>query len=144
MDILIPLTPEAGGEHFAALLAPDPARRAVVDNIACKLEPSPAEAPSGHGRLGDRARCYVSRQGFRRATLRSILSATGQSIPEWAREGHKAAAQNEAFIAAYRDAYNDARRADRYERREQARVDNMAGRWQHERGTLQALRTGVR
>lgn len=118
MDIIFPRTPEDGGSNLAALLAADPGRRAVFKNIAFRLEPD--------GRLGDRARFYVASAPFRRATLRSVLSATGQHIPTWAREGRAAERQNADFITAYRESYTDFRREVRAEAKAQRRADYEA------------------
>jgi hypothetical protein len=119
MDILIPATPEAGGSALTALLAADPGRRAVFDNLVSRLE--------ADGRCGDRARYYIARHAFRRATLRSVVSATGQRIPEWTRESRAAERQNTAFIAGYRDTYNAFRKDVRTRPRPSAMPDMISG-----------------
>lgn len=80
MEII--LDPAAGGDNLAALLSADPQRRAIARAIFARLE--------SDGRFGRRALDYIAAAPLRRATLRSILSAAGQRIPEWTREGSKA------------------------------------------------------
>jgi hypothetical protein len=65
------------------------------------------------GRVGDIARYYVIRSPFRRAVFRGSLIALGMTLPTWSKETPAAAADNRAFVAAFREDYNRHRRKTR-------------------------------
>jgi hypothetical protein len=99
----------AGANKLAAFLAADPNRLPVLNYIRSKLE--------ADGRVGDLARFYIVRNGFRRAVFRGTLIATGLPVPEWAKETPDAAFDNLHFIEFHREAYNRVRNEQRHERR---------------------------
>ena len=88
--------PDTLPDGLVAVLAVDPPRRAAFTGIVSRLEPDRT--------IGDKARAFVIMTQTRKATLRSALTATGQSIPKWARDGNGADKANAAFLAEYRAA----------------------------------------
>jgi len=108
----LPFNPDdLGDTMLARYLRADPGRLPVLKSICTRLD--------DNGRVGDRARYYVIRDGFRRAVLRGVLICEAIPLPSWLYETPEAGAANRDFLDRYRDEYNQQRR----EKRQQAKTD---------------------